>query len=210
MANEDSLGKALTRVIIYSAIFVIVMGVVQWFFTGGLQMLYNMTGIGAILGLENYSIYAIILVMIIFGWFVIVSVASMFYAMFKPKYGESSASAIRSLIKILGIGGIFAGIAGATGGGVAGVALGGFIGMIIGFATQQVLSQAIAGVFLLLSKPFKVGDVVDVAGETEIKIIDINAMFTKALRNDGNTVLIPNNMIISQKIVIRKKAKGQQ
>jgi len=35
-------------------------------------------------------------------------------------------------------------------------------------------------------------------------------MFTKALRTDGNIVLIPNNMIISQKIVIKKKAKEQQ
>jgi hypothetical protein len=110
MANEDSIGKALAKVIIYSVIFVVAMGIIQWFFTGGLQILYNITGIGAILGLENYSIYAIILVMIIFGWFVIVSVASMFYAIFKPKYGESTASAIRSLIKILGIGGLFAGI----------------------------------------------------------------------------------------------------
>jgi hypothetical protein len=50
MANEDSLGKALTKVIIYSVIFVVAMGIVQWFFTGGLQMLYNMTGISAILG----------------------------------------------------------------------------------------------------------------------------------------------------------------
>jgi small-conductance mechanosensitive channel len=210
MANEDSLGKALTKVIIYSVIFVVAMGIVQWFFTGGLQMLYSMTGISAILGLENYSIYAIILVLIIFGWFVIVSVASMFYAIFKPKYGESTASAIRSLIKILGIGGLFAGIAGAVGGGVAGVALGGFIGLVIGFATQQVLGQAIAGVFLLLSKPFEIGDVIDVAGETDIKVLDINAMFTKALRTDGNIVLIPNNMIISQKIVIKKKNNEQK
>jgi small-conductance mechanosensitive channel len=72
------------------------------------------------------------------------------------------------------------------------------------------LGQAIAGVFLLLSKPFEIGDIMDVAGETDIKIIDINAMFTKALRTDGNIVLIPNNMIISQKIVIKKKAKEQQ
>ncbi len=75
--------------------------------------------------------------------------------------------------------------------------------------TQQVLNQAIAGVFLLLSKPFKVRDIVDVAGETEIKIIDINAMFTKALRNNRNIIMIPNNIIISQKIIIKKKAKEQ-
>ncbi len=44
--------------------------------------------------------------------------------------------------------------------------------------------------FLLLSKPFEVRDIVDVARETEIKIIDINAMFTKSLKNDGNIVMI--------------------
>jgi len=131
-------------------------------------MLYNMTGIRAILGLENYSIYAIILVMIIFGWFVIVSVASMFYTIFKPKYEESTASA---------------GIAGAAGGGVAGVALGGFIGMIIGYATQQVLGQAIAGVFLLLSKPFEIGDIIDVAGETDIKIYRYKCNVYKSIEN---------------------------
>jgi small-conductance mechanosensitive channel len=65
-------------------------------------------------------------------------------------------------------------------------------------------------VLLLLNKPFEVGDIIDVARETEIKIIDINIMFTKALRNDENIIMIPNNIIISQKIVVRKKAREQQ
>jgi len=46
----------------------------------------------------------------------------------------------------------------AIAGGAAGVALGGFIGMVIGFASQQVLGQAISGLFILISRPFKISD----------------------------------------------------
>jgi len=38
--------------------------------------------------------------------------------------------------------------------------LGSFIGLFVGFATQQVLGQAIAGLFILLARSFKIGNVV--------------------------------------------------
>jgi small conductance mechanosensitive channel len=47
-----------------------------------------------------------------------------------------------------------AALAGAVSGGAAAAALGGFIGLVKGFATQQVLGQAVAGTFLLLARPF--------------------------------------------------------
>lgn len=95
----------------------------------------------------------------------------MFYFTLKPKYGYSAATAVRSL----GLGGLFAAIAGGVAGGAAGVALGGFIGLVVGFATQQVLGQAICCMFLLLIRPFKIGNIVDAVGESEVKIIDIGA-----------------------------------
>jgi len=45
------------------------------------------------------------------------------------------------------------------------VILGSFLGMVMGFASQQVLGRAIAGLFLLIARPFKVGDDVVIAGE---------------------------------------------
>ena len=38
------------------------------------------------------------------------------------------------------------------------------MGFVVGFAVKDVLSNLAAGVFLLIKRPFKVGDVVDVAG----------------------------------------------
>jgi small-conductance mechanosensitive channel len=47
--------------------------------------------------------------------------------------------------------------------------------MVIRFATQQVLGQAIAGLFVLLVRPIKIGDKVNVAGEAGI-VEDLNPL----------------------------------
>ncbi|MEM4830093.1 MAG: hypothetical protein QW417_04530, partial [Zestosphaera sp.] len=55
--------------------------------------------------------------------------------------------------------------------------------------------------------PFKIGDIIDAAGESEVIVTDIGTLFTIAKRKDGNTVLIPSTALIGQKIVIRKQAE---
>jgi len=53
--------------------------------------------------------------------------------------------------------------------------------------------------FLLLTRPFKIGDLVDVAGESEVRVKDISVMFTTVERKDHVEVLIPSSMIVGQK-----------
>jgi small-conductance mechanosensitive channel len=48
-------------------------------------------------------------------------------------------------------------IAGAVPGEPAAVALGGFIGIVFAFASQQVLGQTLAGLLILLARPFTTG-----------------------------------------------------
>jgi len=207
MSNEDSVGKALGRVIVYAIIVAVIMGILQWFFTQGVDMLVKATKLDALLVLKDYAVYVYIIVLLALGWMIVNAVAAMFYVMIKPRYGASTAAAIRSMVRILGLGALLAGIAGGVAGGTAGVALGGFIGLVIGFATQQVLGQAVAGLFILLARPFKIGDLVDVAGESEVRVRDISTLFTIVQRKDGFEVLVPSSMIIGQKIVIRERAK---
>jgi small-conductance mechanosensitive channel len=104
----------------------------------------------------------------------------------RAKYDHATAAAIKNIVKIIGIGAMVAAIAG----GAAGIALGGFIGMVIGFASQQVLGQAISGLFLLISRPFRIGNSVSLAGEDGIA-----TLFTIIIKTDGTKVLIPNNSI---------------
>lgn len=207
MSSKDDVGSALAMVILYAILTALIMGVLQWFFTQGVELLVDLTRLQGLYVIKDYAVYVYIIVLLALGWMIVNAVASMFYAMLRPKYGVSTAVAIRSLIRILGLGALLAGIAGGVAGGAAGVALGGFIGLVVGFATQQVLGQAITGMFILLARPFKINDVIDVAGETEVRVKDVSALFTVVTRKDGLEVLIPSTMIIGQKIVIRERSK---
>jgi small-conductance mechanosensitive channel len=204
--SEEGLGKALGKVVAYAILVAIIMGILQWFFTQGVELLVDVTKLHGLLVLRDYAVYVYIIVLLVLGWMIVNAVASMLYAMMRPKYGVSTAAAVRSLVRILGLGALLAGIAGGVAGGAAAVALGGFIGLVVGFATQQVLGQAVAGMFILLARPFKINDVVDIAGESEVTVRDITALFTVAQRKDGVEVLIPSSMIINSKIVVRQRS----
>ncbi|MEM2590056.1 MAG: mechanosensitive ion channel family protein, partial [Zestosphaera sp.] len=207
-SSKDSLGSVLWRLVIYIVVAVLVLGVLNWFFNYFIPDLVEKNkALEGLLVLRDYQPYVYVLVALLIGWLIVSSIASMFYVLLSPRYGPSAAAAVRSLIKILGLGALLAGIAGGVAGGAAGVALGGFIGLVIGFATQQVLGQAVSGMFLLLARPFKIGDIIDAAGESEVIVTDIGTLFTIAKRKDGNTVLIPSTALIGQKIVIRKQAE---
>ena len=144
---------------------------------------------------------------LIFGYMIVRSVANTIYWSMRVKYDHPQAAAIRSMIQIVGIGALLAGIAGGAAGGAAGVALGGFIGIVVGFASQQILGQAVAGLFILIARPVRIGDEVTIAGETG-KVEDLTSLFIIIQKGDGTTVLIPNNMAIGSKIYIIKRYKS--
>jgi small-conductance mechanosensitive channel len=153
---------------------------------------------------EPYSSYVGIGLALAFGYMIVRSVSNLVYWMLRLRHPHSTAAAVRSIFTILGIGALAAGIAGGAAGGAAGVALGGFIGIVIGFATQQVLGQAVAGLFVLLVRPVRIGDYVAVAGEQGV-VEDITTLFTMIRKDDGTLALIPNNQLVGSKIYIIRR-----
>ena len=149
--------------------------------------------------------YANILVALAFGYLIVSNIANFIYWTLRVKYAHPTAAAVRNVIKIIGIGGLAAAIAGGVAGGAAGVALGGFLGMVIGFATQQVLGQAVSGLFVLIVRPFKIGDSVIIAGEEGV-VEDVATLFTIVVKGDGTRVLIPNNTVLGGKVYVKQKA----
>lgn len=72
-------------------------------------------------------------------------------------------------------------------------------GLAIGLAFQGTLSNFSAGIMLLIFRPFKIGNVVLVAGETG-KVAEI-AMFTTIIDTpDNRRIIIPNSAIFGSKI----------
>jgi len=82
--------------------------------------------------------------------------------------------------------------------------IGSFSGIVAGFASQTVLSNALAGVFLIFTRPFKIGDEVTVLGQSGI-VKDIKLMHTVLETQEGKEILIPNNTIIGTVIVVKKR-----
>lgn len=75
---------------------------------------------------------------------------------------------------------------------------GGLVAIVIGFASQSIVGNLISGIFLLLERPFKVGDMVAIA-DSEGFIEDISIVSTTIKTFDGNRVRIPNEMVFTTK-----------
>lgn len=75
----------------------------------------------------------------------------------------------------------------------------GAAGLAVGLAFQGTLSNFAAGAMLLLFRPFRVGDAVEVAGETGI--IDEISIFTTSMDTfDNKRIIIPNSEIFGSVI----------
>jgi small-conductance mechanosensitive channel len=191
----------MAKLVVYIVLYVAVMAAVQWLITWALPKLH--------VYIKPYEVYINVLLTLAFGYLIVSAFADVIYWSMRFRYDHPTARAIRNVFLLTGIGALIAGIAGAIGGGVAGVAVGGFLGIVIGFSVQQVLGQAVAGLFLLLARPFRINDHVNLLGEDGI-VNDVAILFTEVIKNDGSKVLIPNNSIIGNKIYILPKNQPQQ
>jgi small-conductance mechanosensitive channel len=86
------------------------------------------------------------------------------------------------------------------------VAGAGVAGIAIGFAAKDTLSNLIAGILLIIDRPFEIGDRIEVwsapAGSaTWGDVIDIGLRATKIKTTDNIVIIIPNNEIMKRDIV---------
>jgi len=76
----------------------------------------------------------------------------------------------------------------------------GIAGFTIGFALQDVTKNFVAGILLLIQRPFEIGDAIEVAGYGGT-VLDISLRSTDLRTWDGRHVLIPNGDIFVSPIV---------
>jgi len=80
------------------------------------------------------------------------------------------------------------------------VALLGAVGLAVGFALQGSLGNLAAGVMILFFRPFRVGDVVEAAGQAGV-IKEIGVFATIMATVDNRKVIVPNAAITATSIV---------
>jgi small-conductance mechanosensitive channel len=86
------------------------------------------------------------------------------------------------------------------------VAGAGIAGIAVGFAAKDTLSNLIAGILLIIDRPFEIGDRIELwsapqGSATWGDVIDIGLRATKIRTTDNIVIIIPNNEIMMRDIV---------
>ena len=76
----------------------------------------------------------------------------------------------------------------------------GAVGVGIGFGLQKIVANFISGVILLADKSVKPGDLVTI-GDSSGRISAMNTRYISVAAGDGREILIPNEDLITQKVV---------
>lgn len=141
------------------------------------------------------------IIVLILGWFIANFVAKFFGQFLKKKKVDVTvAKFLVSILKLVIL--IFAGLVAL---GKFGITIAPFIAglSVVGFGTsfalQGPLSNYAAGITLIFTKPFKVGDIIEVAGAMG-EVQDMTLARTEVKTVDGTRVVIPNKQIIGEVI----------
>ncbi|MFZ5593359.1 MAG: mechanosensitive ion channel family protein [Pseudomonadota bacterium] len=83
----------------------------------------------------------------------------------------------------------------------------GLTGFALGFALKDALSNLLAGIFLLIYRPFKRGDQIKVE-EFSGTVIGIDLRYT-TLQETGQKILIPNSVLFTSAITLNETEKQE-
>jgi small-conductance mechanosensitive channel len=75
-------------------------------------------------------------------------------------------------------------------------------GLALTFAAQDTISDAIAGIIILVDRPFRVGDRIEIQGAgTWGDVIDIGLRSTRILTRDNRVIILPNSIVGNNQVM---------
>lgn len=77
---------------------------------------------------------------------------------------------------------------------------GGIVGIVIGFASQSIVSNLISGIFLIIERPIAIGDEVEIGGKGGF-VEDVRIFSTIIRGYDGVHIRIPNDKVFTGDIM---------
>jgi small-conductance mechanosensitive channel len=175
----------------------------------------------------SFSTYIKVLITGIVGYVAIFAVGRELQRALRSKLGPSRAYSVLFIFRLasyLLLVALMLGVAGVSA--TALLAGGTFAGLVVGLASQTVLSNLAAGLLVVFAKPFSVGDRVTAFGwqygmsfpfyspkfysEDKLipsftgRVVEITMNYTSILLDDGVTVKIPNNVVVTMAFIIQE------
>lgn len=79
-------------------------------------------------------------------------------------------------------------------------------GLVLGFAFRDTLSNFASGLLILIYRPFRIGDAIDLDG-TMGKVVDLSLVNTRLKAFDGPEISLPNSKVWGSKIINYSRAE---
>ena len=119
----------------------------------------------------------------------------------RTKLEQAGHKLVRSIIRVVLYVLLCLSVASSLGIDVTGVvALASVLTLAVSLAVQNALTNLFGGIALLYSKPFHMGDFVEVAGQSGT-VQEIGLTYTKLTTGDNKLISIPNSAVVSAEIV---------
>lgn len=77
----------------------------------------------------------------------------------------------------------------------------GILAVIIGFASQQAFANIISGLFIVIFKPFRINDIIDVGTQYRGFVEDITLRHTVIRSFENKRIIIPNAIISNETVI---------
>ena len=206
--KPQSLRRASLKTVFYIIVLVLTLFLVNFLFgwTSAEEIPpYLQPYSNIIMSTHPYLVYLQAGLLLVFGYFAVNAISGSVYAYMRRITDHPEAATVQSITKISGIAILLSLMTSVFNvNPAAALTVGSFGGLVVGFATQTILSHVVAGVFLLISRPFTYGDRVTVSGHTGV-VKKIKLMHLVLENEDGTEeILIPSGTVVTQ-IIQRKK-----
>lgn len=156
---------------------------------------------------RQYLLYLQVSEVVIVGYFII-HVFSVISYRLALAHSALAANSIKSLVRIAGAIIVIAFVVSyLSQDPVIAASIATISGLVIGFASSNLIGNAIAGVYLAITRPFKIGETITVFGQTG-RITDINLLYTRLILDESqNEMLAPNTSLVTTWVVLVRGRK---
>ncbi|MBN1252424.1 MAG: mechanosensitive ion channel family protein [Bacteroidales bacterium] len=76
----------------------------------------------------------------------------------------------------------------------------GIVAVVVGFASQKAFANIISGIFILIFKPFKISDIIEISNEKKGVVEEITLRHTIIKDYENRRIIIPNSIISEETI----------
>jgi small conductance mechanosensitive channel len=158
---------------------------------------------------DEYVLYFQVAEVAVVGFFIIQILGSVSYSL-ALVHSEQTAKSMKSLVRIAGAIVVIAFITSyLSRDPVIAASISTIAGLVMGFSSMNILSNVIAGMYLAITRPFRIDDKIKVFGEVGVAQ-NIGMLYTRLAPENGDEMLATNSSLVTTSIVLKKEIEESE